>query len=176
MNPIIIYDPAKRDRRAESLENLYFRGQCQINLESKTKYEMRSEMLGEQIGESHGKRTGRRALSADSGFKVEVSFEESGKMLGIEANGFGTYTSAPRPDGTLYGEGQGVVITKDGDMATWKGAGVGRFVGGGAVSYRGALYYSTTSPKLARLNSIVVVFEYEVDASGNTHTKSWEWK
>ena len=67
-------------------------------------------------------------------------------------------------------------MTPDGGMATWKGAGVGRFVGGGAVSYRGALYYNSASPKLARLNSVVVVFEYEVDAAGNTQTKSWEWK
>lgn len=131
-------------------------------------------MLGEQIGESHGKRTGRRVLPAEGGFKVEVSFEESGKCLGLDYNGFGTYTSVPRPDGTLYGEGQGVMMTKDGDMATWKGAGAGKFVGGGAVSYRGALYYSSASPKLARLN--VVVFEFEVDASGNTHSKYWEWK
>jgi hypothetical protein len=133
-------------------------------------------MLGEQIGESRGKRTGRRALSSESGFKVEVSFEESGKCLGLDINGFGNYVAAPRPDGTLYGEGQGVVTTKEGDMATWKGAGVGKFVGGGAVSYRGALYYSTASPKLARLNSVAVVFEFEVDPSGNTATKFWEWK
>ena len=52
-------------------------------------------MLGEQIGESRGKRTGRRVLPTDAGFKVEISFEESGKMLGIEMNGFGTYTRRP---------------------------------------------------------------------------------
>ncbi len=133
-------------------------------------------MLGEQIGESQGKRTGRRALPADNGVKVEVTFDDSGKMLGIEFNGFGTYASAPRSDGTMFGEGQGVLMTKEGDMAAWKGQGVGRFVGGGAVSYRGALYYSSASPKLARLNNAVVVYEYEVDANGNTHTKYWEWK
>ncbi len=133
-------------------------------------------MLGEQIGESRGKRTGRRVLSSDTGFKVEVSFEESGKMLGLDVNGFATYTAAPRPDGTLYGEGQGVITTRDGEMATWKGAGVGRFVGAGAVSYRGTLYYNTASPKLARLNSVAVVFEFESDAQGNTSSKSWEWK
>jgi hypothetical protein len=133
-------------------------------------------MLGEQVSESQGKRTARRALSSESGFKVEITFEESGKMLGLDVNGFGTYTAAPRPDGTLYGEGQGVITTKDGDMATWKGAGVGKFVGGGAVSYRGALYYNTASPKLARLNSVAVVFEFEAGADGSTRTKSWEWK
>jgi len=133
-------------------------------------------MLGEQISESRGKRTGRRALAAEGGFKVEVSFEDSGKMLGMDVNGFGTYVAVPRPDGTLYGEGQGIVMTRDGEMATWKGQGVGRFVGGGAVSYRGALYYSTASAKLARLNTIAAVFEFEVDATGNTQTKIWEWK
>ena len=39
-------------------------------------------MLGEQIGESRGKRSGRRVLSVDGGFKVEVSFESNGKVLG----------------------------------------------------------------------------------------------
>jgi len=133
-------------------------------------------MLGELIGEAQGKRTGRRVLSTSPAFKVEVSFEDSGKLLGLEANTVGTYWSEVRADGSLYGEGQGVVTTKDGDMATWKGQGVGRFVGGGAVSYRGAVYYSTSSPELARLNAVAAVFEFDADANGNTHTKSWEWK
>jgi hypothetical protein len=134
-------------------------------------------MLGEQIGDGHGKRTGRRVLSAEgSGFKVEVSFESNGKVLGIDGHEIGTYWSEPRPDGSLYGEGQGVVVTADGGAATWKGGGVGKFGSGGAVSYRGAIYYRTASPQLARLNGIAAVFEFEVDAEGNTHSKIWEWK
>jgi hypothetical protein len=133
-------------------------------------------MLGELIGELRGKRTGRRVLSTDRRLKVEVSLEDSGKILGIEANNIGTYWSQTRPDGSLYGERQGVVITRDGEMATWKGQGVGKFQGGGAVSYRGAIYYSTLAPKLARLNSVAAVFEFAVDEGGNTHTKLWEWK
>jgi hypothetical protein len=133
-------------------------------------------MLGEQIGESKGKRTGRRVLSTEGGVKVEVSFEDSGTLVGTQINNIGTYWSQIRPDGTLYGEGQGIVMTSDGDVASWRGQGVGRFQAGGAVSYRGALYYSTAAPKLARLNTVASVFEYEVDAAGNTHTKLWEWK
>jgi len=112
----------------------------------------------------------------DGGFKVEVAFESVGKLLGIDVNEIGTYWSASRPDGSLYGEGQGVIIGQDGSSATWKGQGVGQFVGGGAVSYRGAVYYSSASPKLAPLNSVAAVFEFEVDAEGNTHSKLWEWK
>ena len=133
-------------------------------------------MLGELISESHGRRTIRRVLSASPGFKVEVSFEAEGKLLGMGAHTIATYWSEGRPDGSLYGEGQAVVITQDGETATWKGQGVGKFLDGGAVSYRGAVYYSTASPKLARLNTVATVFEFEVDANGNTREKSWEWK
>jgi hypothetical protein len=53
---------------------------------------------------------------------------------------------------------------------------VGKFKEKGALSYRGILYYRTTSQKLARLNSAVGVFEYEDDPEGKTQTKIWEWK
>ncbi len=84
-----------------------------------------------------------------------------------------------RPDGTLYGEGQGIAMSQDGDLATWIGQGVGTVgtVGtGGAVKFRGAVYYHSSSPKWARLNSVAAVFEYEVDAEGNGHSHLWEWK
>ena len=132
-------------------------------------------MLGELIGETTGRRLVRRALSVDPP-TVEVSFEDSGKMLGVNVNGFGTYSSVVRNDGSIYGEGQGVMITQDGEMISWKGSGVGKFKEKGAVSYRGILYYQTASQKLARLNSAAGVFEYEVDPEGKTQTKVWEWK
>jgi hypothetical protein len=132
-------------------------------------------MLGELISESTGRRLLRRTLSVDPP-TVEVSFEESGKMIGVNINGFGTYSSVVRGDGSIYGEGQGVIMTQDGEMISWKGSGLGRFKEKGAVSYRGIIYYQTASPKLARLNSAPGVFEYEVDPEGKTQTKVWEWK
>ena len=40
-----------------------------------------------------------------------------------------------------YGEGQGVVRTKDGKgMATWTGQGIGIFTGAGKLSFRGSLF------------------------------------
>ena len=131
-------------------------------------------MLGEMLGEGRGKITGQRVLPDG---KVEVSFQQSNKILGVETTEIGTYTSEMRPDGTLCGEGQGVEMTKDGETAMWKGSGVGRFTRPGAASYRGAIYYQTTSKKqLARLNGVAAVFEYETDENGNTSGKFWEWK
>ncbi|KCZ71035.1 hypothetical protein ANME2D_03065 [Candidatus Methanoperedens nitroreducens] len=76
----------------------------------------------------------------------------------------------------LYGEAHGVVMTKDNEMATYTSQGVGRFTKQGASTWRGSVFFQTPSQKLAHLNSIVAVYEYEVDENGNTHGKLWEWK
>jgi len=133
-------------------------------------------MLGEIIGEGTGKRTGRRVLATDPHFKIEVSFEDMTKLLGFDGMNIGTYVSWPKPDGSLHGEGEGVFATMDGEMVTWKGIGVGRFGPAGSVSYRGCLSYTTTSQKLATLNTFAAAFEFEVDGAGSTHSKFWEWK
>lgn len=132
-------------------------------------------MLSEQIYTGQGKRTARRVLNTQP-FTVEVSFEDKGRLLGLEGANIGTYTSSPRPDGTLAGEGQGIFASADGEVLTWKGIGTGRLKAGGAVSYRGALTFSAASQRFSRLNTIAGVFEFDVDESGNTNTQIWEWK
>jgi hypothetical protein len=132
-------------------------------------------MLGDLIGESTGKRIVRRVLSTDP-LKVEVSFEDSGTMLGTATTGFGTYASVASADGALRGEGEGAILTADGELITWKAAAQGKLLPGGAISYRGILFYRTASQKLAQLNTAPGVFEYEIDPEGKTHAKVWEWK
>src|SRR5206468_10398985 len=73
-------------------------------------------------------------------------------------------------------EGQGVMILKDGKMATWTANGVGTTKKDGTASFCGAVYYQTYPPRWSRLNKVAVVFEYEVDAQGNTRSDFWEWK
>jgi hypothetical protein len=135
-------------------------------------------MLGDALGEEHGQMTGMRVLPSEGESpKTEASFQASGQLVGMEATDMGTYVSVVRPDGTLFGDGQGVSMTADGDVVTWRGQGVGRFTGRGtAVSWRGAIYYQSGSNKLARLNGVVGVFEFDADQDGKTHAKTWEWK
>src|SRR5579862_574087 len=132
-------------------------------------------MLGDKIGEVKGKRLVRRVLSVDP-LTAEVTFEDSGKMFGVPVTGMGTYTSVVRADGSIFGNGQGLTTTDEGEGGTWTGTGVGHFGPGGSVSYRGMLFFRTTSKKLARLNNACGAFEYEVDAKGATISKMWEWK
>jgi len=133
-------------------------------------------MIGEVIAEGKGARTGRRILATEPQFSVEVSFEEATKLLGADGMNIGTYSSSNKPDGSLYGQGEGVFATMDGEFVTWHGMGVGRFQAGGAVSYRGSLSYRTTSAKLARINAMAGVFEFEVAPDGTTKSTVWEWK
>ena len=134
-------------------------------------------MLGDKIGDSTGKITARRVLpNLGGGPKIETSFEASGAVFGVAETEIGTYWSVPRPDGSLYGEGQGVIMGKGGEVATWVGQGVGTLRADGAVSYRGAIYYQTSSAAWSRLNGAAAVFEFDVDAEGNSRAQLWEWK
>ena len=136
--------------------------------------------LGELIEESTGKITGQRVLDVEIP-KMETSFAMEGNYRGISCTDVGTYTSVLREGGVLYGEGQGIITTKDAQgMATWTGQGIGKFTAPGKVSFRGSIFLRTPSTsqggKLSSLNNMVGVFEYEVDEMGSCFTKSWEWK
>ena len=134
-------------------------------------------MQGEKIGEESGRVISRRVLPNPCGSpKMETSVQTDLTLLGVKATNTVTYWSVVRPDGTLYGEGQGIVVGKEGDLATFVGQGVGTIKKNGDVSFRGALYYQSSSPKWSRLNSVAAIFEHEVDSAGNVRSQLWEWK
>ena len=98
-------------------------------------------MLGEKIGEISGRITTQRVLPNLGGDpKMESSFQATGSVLGTNIKDTGTYSIIFRSDGTQYGEGQGIMITKDGKTATWTAHGVGTMNKDGTATYCGALY------------------------------------
>jgi hypothetical protein len=137
-------------------------------------------MLGELLYESKGTITGQRVLSVENGIpNFEISIVGSGIFTGsLEVKTTWTYWSLQRPDGTSYSQGQGVIMTKDGrDVATATGRAEGKKVDSGNMRYVGAIFYETHSEnKLAFLNHLIGVNEYEVQALGNYEHRLWEWK
>ena len=79
--------------------------------------------LGEQLGEMSGKVTGTRVLSPEGGepVHIEVSFQGNGTMLGAEVSEVCTYWQSARAGGVLYGEGDILWITNEGEIAYWRG-------------------------------------------------------
>ncbi|MGA7369289.1 MAG: hypothetical protein WBX01_09175 [Nitrososphaeraceae archaeon] len=138
-------------------------------------------MLGDLIGEGKGKLTGQRILEIHGEIapRLEMSVSGEGKTKGnIEYTEMWTYWSERGQDGTQYGEGNGLWMTKDGnEVVTMTGQGVARMTDSGSIRYVGSNFYSTTSTgKLAFLNNVVGIFEYEVDKEFNYRNKIWEWK
>ena len=135
-------------------------------------------MLGELIGEEQGQITGQRVLEGEHGLSpsMETTYQASGQLLGVTVNDRGSYTGRLRADGTLYGQGQGIVMGADGSHASWQGHGVGQFTQSGSITWRGSIIYDTDSPAFAALKGVAAVYEWETDASGKVSGKAWAWK
>ncbi len=131
-------------------------------------------MIGNLIGELKGKTTGVRVLPNG---KTELTLQWSGMLWGVGVNAVVTYLSTMLPNGAFYGDGTGFMTTEDGELVTYRGAGIGWSTGPGwSSSFRGALYCQTASKKLAEGNKVVVrVYEHRSDANGDNQIKVWEW-
>ena len=133
-------------------------------------------MLGEQFGELKGKITGQRVLDAE-GPAIETNVTATGNLAGSQVRVTLTYMGKSVSNGVLHGLGNGVVMSTEGDVASYTGEAIGKIDSSGTVRWRGSLFYNSSSNgKLASLNNLVLVLEAEVDAEGNFSEKTWEWK
>ncbi|MFB3889862.1 MAG: hypothetical protein ACE14S_10260 [Candidatus Bathyarchaeia archaeon] len=131
-------------------------------------------MLGELIGEFTGKITGVRILPEG---KTEMSLHGFGKVFGMDATYASTGVFTRLPAGILSEEGTGLLSTLEHDVAVDKYKRISVAAGKGRqASFRGTSYYSTESPRLGRLNSVVGVSEFETNENGDWTLKVWEWK
>ena len=93
--------------------------------------------LGALICEETGKVTGISVLSSDaSGTKVEINLQTTGQIRGVAENCLWTYSQLTRPDGSIYGQGQGVMTTQDGDVIHLIGHGSGKTPPPGGTIFR----------------------------------------
>jgi hypothetical protein len=137
-------------------------------------------MLGELVVDGKGKLINQTVRTAENGMPTfDVTFEVIGTVLGKPAKTIVSYQSSLQEDGSVYGECQnrGVAMSQEGDVATFRAAGAGNFTDAdGSISFRGALYYKTSSKDWAALNGLAIIYEWDVDAEGNAEYKGWEWK
>jgi hypothetical protein len=156
-----------------AVERLARRGKKRVGKE-----ESAPMALGDQIGEASGRITGTRVITPSAGqTRIEVSLQGSGTLLGQDITEIVTYWQTLRPGGVLYGEGELLYITGDGESAHWRGFGVGRPTGAfpaGHFAVCGSV--ETESQTLGRLNEIATVIEYDVDQEGNYRYTTWEWR
>ena len=133
--------------------------------------------LGELVLDDSGQITGIRVLSTDaSGTNLEISAQLTGTIRGVGHTTLWTYTVLQRPDGSLYGGGNGVLTTVNGDVIHLIGSGAGKANPGGTVRFCTMLHAHGATGQNADLNYIGLTGEYEVAADGTATNKNWEWK
>ena len=133
-----------------------------------------------------GKLIGQRVVSTANGITSQIGYEytttENGTINGVgNVTMLQTWTNAApeasKSPKTIYGVGQGVITTADGqDMATWTGYGIGRSNVKGTIIFHGINFFNTNSTgKLAFLKNLEGLNISEVDGNKQT-TRIYEWK
>jgi hypothetical protein len=128
-----------------------------------------------------GRIIGQRVLAVSPQPQLEFSFMANASInndsVVINATNTGTSVSTLNADGTFRGEGQGILRTQSGGVATWTNQVVGSLTPEGTIITRGVGFWSTpsTTGELAFMNNMMTVFEVQIDREGNLSAREWEW-
>jgi hypothetical protein len=135
-------------------------------------------MIGEMIGELTGKVVGQRIIRRHhtGELKLERSIESKGKILGTEVSFIATTRTWERPQGGMFSDGNGVMMTMKGEKVILHGSGISVAGKGTGMNIRGVRYAQTTAPAFIRLNNVALAYELEVKPDGTVRDKWWEWK
>ncbi|GAB3977112.1 hypothetical protein GCM10029978_065920 [Actinoallomurus acanthiterrae] len=133
--------------------------------------------IGRLLTEEQGRLTVRRVLSVDNGTAlVETTFETQGSLRDVHYTTLGTIQSFIRPDGTLYGDLKAGLRTDGNDTGVYRGITGGTYTDGTrhARTYRGAITFENAVGAFAELNSVLAVFELDIDDAGKVSFRAWE--
>ena len=142
-----------------------------------------TESLGNPFFVEQGRIIGQRVLAVSPQPQLEFSFMANASINKgdddgvINAINTGTSVSTLNADGTFRGEGQGILRTQGGGVATWTNQVVGSITSEGTIVTRGVGIWSTpsTTGELAFMNNMITVFEVQIDREGNLSAREWEW-
>jgi hypothetical protein len=140
-----------------------------------------TESLGNPFFVEQGRIIGQRVLAVSPQPQLEFSFMANASInndsVVINATNTGTSVSTLNADGTFSGEGQGILRTQSGGVATWTNQVVGSLTPEGTIITRGVGFWSTpsTTGELAFMNNMMTVFEVQIDREGNLSAREWEW-
>ena len=133
--------------------------------------------IGNLIYEGTGEINSQTVLQGPT---VQTSFSSNDTVItgvnNLKVTEIGTYTSTPKANGVLYGEGKGVMTGPDNEILTWTSQQIGTMTPQGKIVFHGSMFFNALSPvgSLAYLDNMPAVFTFEVDPSKNTVTKVWE--
>jgi hypothetical protein len=132
--------------------------------------------IGNQFYQERGAVTTQRVIDVSNGPIFESSYVAHGMLRGsVPVTNIGTIKVTIRPGSVSFGEGQGVITSVNGDMATWTSHGLGHLSQGKVIVIGSVILKTSSTGNLAFLNNMVGAFRQIVDQSnGNVDSKVWE--
>ena len=139
--------------------------------------------LGDPFYTERTKATSIRVIDVNNGPKIEVSFSGNGTIRdSINVTDIGTTWNLQTSGGIIYSEGQGLLTTQQGEMATYTQQATGQITPEGRVVFHGSMFFKTLPPTgqfpspLAFLDNRMGIYNYESDIAGNAIKQVWEWQ
>jgi hypothetical protein len=137
--------------------------------------------IGNLRYEERGRVTSQRVIDGN-GPAVENSYSAAGTLRAngaardrIPVTNIGTIKVFFRSGGVTYGEGQGVMTSRNGEIATWISQGIGQADQAGNIVVIGsAILGPSSTGSLAFLNNMVLVYKQVVDQTNNVSTRAWQ--
>ncbi len=109
--------------------------------------------------------------------QIEESVIEHGILTGIgNVTDIQTWLDTYRAANTIFGEGKGIMISADGQMAPWIGYDIGQIQNNGTIFYKGiTIFNSNATGNMKFLDNQIGLHINTV--GGNTHTsKIFKWQ
>jgi hypothetical protein len=135
--------------------------------------------IGEPFYKQNDKPTNQKTMVVNGVNASEVSFSGSGTTNGINFRDTGKALIMPRAGGATYIQGNAEIvnINNSSEKATYSFQEIGRSASDGTIKANGAAFFgSNAKGKLAFLNNIVVIYQDQIDKSGNSKLIAWKWK
>ncbi|HEX2409341.1 MAG TPA: hypothetical protein VHJ38_19230 [Nitrososphaeraceae archaeon] len=124
-----------------------------------------NQSLGEPFYSEKGIITGPYTYNANGTLKDVGNVTNTGLII-----------TKPLSNELIYGQGQGVLQSKDGEQATYTFQFIGSLKEGGQPPHGSWFIYTNSTGKMAFLNTMVGITYSEIGKEGEFSTKVWKWK
>lgn len=152
--------------------------QTETNTNNMTNSTPFSVNIGDLIFESKSQSESMKISDIDK-HQFEISWSGNGTVNGnVPVWESGTVWTTLKDDGYWYGEGQGLIITFDNNVAKYTFSSVGKMDDDGKLRNLGSVTFDTKDAEdggeLSVLKNTIGVLADEIDQNGNAITKVWK--
>ena len=132
--------------------------------EQMNKINITNQTLGEPFYTENGIITGPYTYTANGTLKDVGNVTNTGLII-----------TKPLSNELIYGQGQGVLQSKDGEEATYTFQFIGSLKEGGQLPHGSWYIFTNSTGKMAFLNNTVGITHTEMGQDGKFTTKVWKW-